>query len=140
MARVPVGPEESEFIRRRIERFAEEAPAELHWQVEHVRVNQALPLYVGWTETAGIRADGTLVRWVTEDVTNTHELADDTWINLALVQGATRYPELRGLIPARPTGAKTCEGCKGAGRIPGMAANVICACGGIGWLPPGSGT
>lgn len=135
MPRVLVGPEETEFIRERIARFAHEAPANLRWQAEHVRLNQALPLYVGWTETAGIRADGTLVRWVTEDVTNTQELADSTWVNLALVQGAARYPQLRSLIPSRPATARTCDGCNGAGTLPGLPTNVICCCGGIGWLP-----
>jgi hypothetical protein len=135
MPQVVLGPEEQEFIRERIARFAEEAPPNLRWQAEHVRLNQALPLYVGWTETAGIRADGSLVRWVTEDVTNTQELADATWVNLALVQGATRYPRLRSLIPSRPSSAKTCDACDGAGRMTGQPPNVICCCGGIGWLP-----
>ncbi len=135
MPQVLVGTEEKEFIRERIERFAEEAPVNLRWQAEHVRLNQALPLYIGWTETAGIRADGTLVRWVTEDVTNTQELADSTWVNLALVQGAARYPQLESLIPSRPQSAKTCDACDGAGRAPGQPPGVICCCGGIGWLP-----
>jgi hypothetical protein len=132
--RVALGPEEEEFIRERIARFAEEAPADLRWQVEHVRRNQALPLYVGWTETAGIRADGTMVRWLTEDVTNTQELGDSTWVNLALVQGALRYPALKPLIPARPSGARTCDVCRGSGTAPDVPSSVICICGGIGWL------
>jgi hypothetical protein len=134
MLRVALGPEEKEFICERIARFAEEAPADLRWQVEHVRLNQALPLYVGWTETAGIRADGTMVRWLTEDVTNTQELGDSTWVNLALVQGALRYPQLKTLIPPRPPGARTCDVCLGSGMTPDAPPSVICSCGGIGWL------
>ena len=135
MPRVAIGPEERLFIRERIARFAQEAPAKLRWLAEYVRLNQALPLYVGWTETAGIRADGTLVRWVTDDVTNTQELADETWVNLALVQGAARYPQLKSLIPSRPTAAKTCDACLGTGAMIGQPPDVICCCGGIGWLP-----
>ena len=134
MLRVALEPEEKEFIRERIARFAEEAPADLRWQVERVRVNQALPLYVGWTETAGIRADGTLVRWLTEDVTNTQELADSTWVNMALVQGAVRYPRLKALIPARPPSARTCDALRWLWHHARRSPNVICICGGIGWL------
>ena len=82
------------------------------------------------------------MRWVTEEWPGVQELNDRTWVNLALVQGAERYPELKALIPVRPASALTCDTCKGAGRIPGLPdalKQVICSCGGIGWLHPDPG-
>ena len=139
MASVDVLPEEREFIAERIARFDVEAPDELGWQGEYVRTHRALPLYVGWTETLGIRADGRLVRWSTEgELPGAREFKDATWMNTALVQGAQRYPQLRRLIPLRPASARTCSGCQGTGKISGLPPNlenVICECGGIGWIP-----
>ncbi|HEY0710473.1 MAG TPA: hypothetical protein VGG33_26955 [Polyangia bacterium] len=138
MSQVPVTPEEAAFIRERIERFEQEAPADMRWQVSYVRENRALPLYVGWTETAGVRPDGTLVRWSTEEEwPGVRELADAPWVNIALTEGAKRYPELRRLIPQRPAGARTCEQCAGSGTIrnlPDDLKKIICTCGGVGWL------
>ena len=140
MPRLSVTLEHSQFIRAKVARFADEAPSELQWQAEYVRVHHALPLYLGWTETLGIRADGTLVRWATEGDWSDAREADDTWVNLAIVQGALRYPELRSLIPERPDAAISCDQGQGTGKL-GLSpefSNVICRCGGIGWIPTGS--
>jgi hypothetical protein len=134
MTRVSVTTEETAFIRERIERFPIEGPPNLQWQLPHMRAHTALPLYVGWTETAGIQPDGTLVRWSTEgEWPGVRELKEKTWVNLALVQGAARYPELKRLIPSRPDSAVTCDACKGVGRFPPMP-EIICECGGVGWV------
>src|SRR5580765_8576355 len=112
MDRVAVTPEEAAFIRERVRRFDQEASAGVRL-AESVRRHQALPLFVGWTETLAIREDGVLVRWVTEEWPGAQEFDDRTWVNLALVQGAVRYPELKGLVPRRPEGAETCPSCSG---------------------------
>ena len=126
--------EEEAFIRERIDRFSVEGPANLQWQLPYMRIHSALPLYVGWLETAGIQPDGTLIRWSTEEEwAGARELTDATWVNMALVQGADRYPPLRRLIPSRPGGAHTCAACKGLGRFPQMP-EIICECGGVGWI------
>src|SRR3954466_4252477 len=99
MPRVSVTAEEGAFIRERIDRFSLEGPENLQWQLPHVRSHSALPIYVGWTETVAIQPDGTLVRWSTEgEWPGIRELEDETWVNLALVQGSARYPELKRLI------------------------------------------
>jgi len=142
MPRVAVSPSESAFIRERVARFAEEAPPELCWERDHVQEHQALPLYLGWTETLAIREDGTLVSWTTEEWPGAREFAADNWINIALVHGAKRYPELRGLIPQRPGTAATCDGCNGSGIVNGLPAgtNLLCKCAGLGWLPRATAT
>jgi hypothetical protein len=138
MPKVDVSVEDREFIAKSIARFQTDGPAELHWQRDYVREHQALPLYVGWTETIGLRADGEMIRWSTEsEWPGVRELDDRTWVNMALVQGATRYPELQGLIPKMPPDARICENCDGTGRIKGISAdfkNLVCSCGGIGWM------
>ena len=134
MSRVSVTADEQAYIQARVDRFVEEAPQELRWQIPHVRIHGALPLYSGWVESVGIRPDGTLVRWSTEeDWTEARELYNATWATTALVQGAERYPKLRHLIPSRPVAAHTCEVCGGTGRFPSVPA-IICECGGVGWI------
>ena len=140
MDRVSVTTDEAAFIRERVRRFDQEAPEGVRkHQADSVRRHQALPLFFGWTETLAIREDGVLVRWVTEDWPGAQEFDERTWVNLALVQGAARYPELKGLIPRRPEGAETCPSCSGAGTVPGHSAKLICSCGGTGWLLPAAG-
>ena len=69
----------------------------------------ALPLYVGWTQTIGIRADGEVVCWSTEgDYAGTRPEEDRSWLLTALVAGADRYPELRPLLPVRGPDAIDC--------------------------------
>ena len=137
MERVAVTPEVVAFIRERVRRFDEEAPEGVRrLNASAVREHEALPLVFGWTQTLAIRADGVLVRWTVEEWPGAQEFDERTWANLALVQGAARYPELTCLIPTRPPGAETCATCRGQGVIPGAPKAVICRCGGTGWLPP----
>ena len=134
MPRVAVSSNERAYIKERIDRFADEAPEDLQWQLVHVRAHGALPLHIGWTETVGICPDGTLVRWSTEgDWAGARELEDAPWVTIALVEGAARYPLLRRLVPQRPDDARTCEACGGAGRL-ALHPTVICECGGVGWI------
>ncbi len=52
-----------------------------------------------------------------------------------------RYPRLRNLEPVRRPGDYGCPSCAGTGRVRGLPArtedNLICTCGGLGWLPAG---
>jgi hypothetical protein len=134
MPRVLVTDEERAFIEQRVDGYAHEAPTELQWQLPYVRAHGALPLYVGWTETAAIRPNGEMVRWSTEgDWPGARELSERIWVTTALVRGAERYPQLWRLVPSRPEGAHTCEACGGTGRFP-PRSEIICQCGGVGWI------
>jgi hypothetical protein len=53
----------------------------------------------------------------------------------AFAIGSRRYPALAGLAPKRTSGDPACESCDGSGQIPGAPDNMVCACGGLGWLP-----
>jgi hypothetical protein len=137
MARIPLTKEDADFIAHRIAAFTQEPAEKLSWLLPYVSAFRALPLYVGWTETYGLRADGELVRWSTEDeYQGTLALDDRLGVRFVLVEGAERYPELQHLIPARPPNASTCPTCAGTGRVP-PAANLRCgSCGGVGWVDP----
>ena len=133
MTRLPVSAEVAARITARIADYPAEAPEKLRWLVPYVARFQALPLYIGWTETVGIRPDGELVRWSTEgDYEGTREVEDPILARIGLVEGAKQSAEFLPLIPGRPPGATTCPDCGGLGYIP-LLPNVICSCGGVGW-------
>lgn len=58
--------------------------------------------------------------------------------DIALLAGSKQYPELQALLPKRPPNARACSECGGTGIHPAAAAglaNVLCWCGGYGWVP-----
>src|SRR5438132_13862912 len=116
MTRVPVTAVASEYIARCVGCFCADAPEQLQWQTQYVAEFGALPLYIGWTETIGLRPDGEIVRWSTEgEYAGVRPVEDRVWVRDGLVEGAKRYPGLQRLLPARPPGARTCPVCSGCG-------------------------
>ena len=138
MTRVEVTDDECAYIAARVTSFGSEAAADWQWQRDFVEQYAALPLFLGWSETLGIRSDGTLVRWSTEgeyrDVRPVDRQVD---VNLALIHGSRRHPKLAGLIPRPPSDAIVCAQCHGTGRVAVSDDPLVCACGGAGWVVPG---
>jgi len=134
MTRVSISTELAAYVTCRIDGFPSEAPETLRWQVRYVAEFNALPLYLGWTETIGIRADGEIIRWSTEgDYAGVRPAEDWSWVLLALVRGADRYPELRQLLPVRGPDTVDCR-CRAIPLF--VSGKADCAeCGGLGWLP-----
>jgi hypothetical protein len=127
----------SRAIEARIAEFLAADDSKLEWVKPAVRQHGFLPLYVGWVAALGLRPDGSLVRWDHEaDRASVRPLRDAYWQRMAICQGAKRYPELRALLPKRPASAQTCSACSGSGQVSG-APQIICECGGIGWIIPG---
>ena len=123
-------------IEKRIEEFLAADDPKLEWMKPAIRKHTFLPLHVGWVAVLGIRPDGSLVRWDHEDDREAVKpLADAYWQRMAICQGMRKYPELGTLIPQRPASAQACEDCGGTGQVRG-APQVICQCGGIGWIIP----
>ena len=88
MFRVQLPGDVATCIAARIERFALDSPDQLKWQCHSVAEFGALPLYHGWVETIGIRPDGELVRWSTEnEYQGVKPLEDRIWMLTALVVG-----------------------------------------------------
>lgn len=128
----------SDWIEQRIAAFlvsGEPAP-------EHARAIAAalrvLPLMYDWSALAAIRPDGELL-WVDYDPPRgVRPIADALTRHIVLFQGSKRHPAVPGLFPERLDDAEDCPACAGTGmvRIDGRDfPNVVCRCGGSGWLP-----
>lgn len=124
-------------ISRLIDQFLRDSDERLSWLRRRIRDSRFLPLYVGWSATLGIRCDHTYVR-IDNEVEDAppEEVSDAFSRRLAICQGVKKYPELSDLLPQRPSQAVDCSSCGGAGEIAG-APEIVCECGGIGWLIPG---
>ncbi len=100
----------------------------------------ALPLITDWGGCYALRLDGEIVTYEWEEPHRLAVLGDERLRRAALFQGSRKYPELARLVPARPSAATDCRSCGGTGvvvvdgqTLPG----IICACGGLGWVPVG---
>ena len=98
-----------------------------------------LPLCADWSGYHGIREDASVV-FVPYDAPRDVQPETDARIrNMVLFQGALRYPELSVWVPRRGEDDETCPACGGSGVEPSSARlglqNVICFCGGLGWIP-----
>lgn len=131
--RLAVSSELAAFIAARIARYSAEAPDRMQEESPFVAQFAALPLYVGWTETIGIRADGEVLSWSTEgEYCGVRQVEDRLLVLSTLVAAVERHAELRALLPERPADAIDCQ-CR---KHPLLASSkVLCSeCGGIGWL------
>jgi len=127
-----------EVIQRLIREYLANDDPRFDWVRPSVEKLNFLPLYLGWVAALGVRPDGSFVRWDHEDDRETVKPLNDAYLErMAICGGALKYPELAALIPQRPALAIECSLCKGGGRIEGVPENVICQCGGLGWMIPG---
>ena len=132
----------SNWIIEAIKRLTTEESTEPAWSKAYAELYNLLPLMHGWTASFGLRADGKVLFYTTDDEEQTiREEADERLRNMAMYRGSLKYPELSVLVPNRPANAMICSFCEGRGRIEleGIDPNVIvCYCGGLGWLPHGT--
>jgi len=116
---------------------------------DYAQTLEALPIYRSWGGFWAIRPDGEIILQYEEEI-KTEEERDSRIRNLVLFQGSKTYPELLALIPSRTDGDLECPYCLGKG-IPKeieeynrsqtseeqKIKNLVCYCGGLGWLPKG---
>jgi hypothetical protein len=138
MARVPLSSDLSTRITERIEAFQHRNESE-DWLAKRLKEVDALPLVLDMGGSYAIRASGDLVEFAWDGPGDAMPLGDPRLINAALYQGSLKHPQLACLVPSRPVSARDCVPCDGTGRPsvatqPGLE-NVICYCGGVGWLP-----
>ncbi len=136
MVRLAVTPERSAWVAARVAAFPAEAPEQIRWQAPYVAEFGALPLYLGWFETIGIRVDGEIVSWSTEDDYPGARTVEERYLWLtALVDGTRRYEGLSDLLPPRPTDAIDCPHW---GHPLFTEGKVFCPeCCGLGWVQAG---
>ncbi len=99
---------------------------------------EALPLCVDWEQCWALKVDGRVVVFAHGDGdANLREESDARMINVALYQGSLTYPELKALVPARSGDADDCPYCVEKGIDPTSLEQqqIICYCGGLGWIP-----
>jgi len=136
--RVQISADLAEQLREALSRVGEE------WASHPIDVGaiasrlHLLPLLLDMGGFIGLDVSGRVLQlaWeATETVRPVRRLRDQ---DLALASGSRRYAFLSVLLPQRPLGAKNCSTCGGSGVHP-IAANdgpaVVCACGGLGWIP-----
>ena len=138
MAHVTMPPELSAWVTERISMFPREAPEQLRWLAPSVIEYAALPLYVGWWDTTGIRPDSEIVSWSTEDELSGYSgirPVEDRYLWLsALVDGSRRYRTAEGPAPHA-------SGWRRRLRPPAhpvfAEGKVFCPeCCGLGWVEP----
>jgi hypothetical protein len=137
---------QQEQIQRRIAEFiADSSASEAHaWARGAVERLNALPLLFDWTAFMALLPDGQIV-WVPYDGEpgDVELVQKERDRNSGLFRGTRLHPELQFLLPTRPSDAIDCPDCRGTGRLKfpqgsqHLADKLVCACGGIGWLPPG---
>jgi hypothetical protein len=110
--------------------------------INAVRVSNALPVYSDLGGTLLLRPDGEILFLDSGSGDDEPQIETDFgWRITAVVVGAEEYPELRPLLPIRPSGTEDCEACAGLGRVRIGETDVRILCGrchGLGWLaaPP----
>ncbi|HYM01037.1 MAG TPA: hypothetical protein VEZ90_18910 [Blastocatellia bacterium] len=126
-------------IQRRIKMItSDQSPIDPELQAAVERTG-ALPLM---TEAAGgfsLLPNGEIISFLWDD-TEIEPVKDPRVINVVLFQGCKRYPELSSIVPTRPPDATECPHCAGTGYpidSPPNIENMVCYCGGLGWIPPG---
>ncbi len=84
---------------------------------------------------AGARADGELVELGWDDK-HPKPIVSRRWRDLVLLSGRRFYQELEPLLPKRRASDLECASCRGTGKaLGGELENVVCYCGGLGWIP-----
>jgi hypothetical protein len=114
---------------------ASEEPIEAHQLATR---HDVLPIWNDWVGCIALRPSGELV-FVPWEEPNTVESIPDTpqdrvMVHAARAVGGRRFPSISGLTPTRDAKAQECPTCNGVGRPPNIPENVICQCGGLGWI------
>jgi hypothetical protein len=108
--------------------------------IDAVRVSGALPVYSDMGGTLLLRPDGEILFLDSNSGDDEPPIETDSgWRITAVVVGAEEYPELRPLLPNRPSGTEDCAACAGLGRVRIGETDrpILCGrCHGLGWLPP----
>jgi hypothetical protein len=127
----------SEQIKQRLTDFVDESgPDDLRRIASELN---ALPLRLDMGGVYAIRPDGQIIS-VCWDKEEDYQVENDRRIcNIALFAGSKKYPELKQLIPLRSQDDVECPHCNGTGTLAINAElgvdNIVCYCGGLGWIP-----
>src|SRR5207245_720042 len=104
------------------------------------RLHEVLPL---WTDMGGciaLQPSGQLVFFAWDDPEKVQPVGaagahDRRMVHAARAVGSRRFPSIAGLAPVRDSGARVCPSCGGSGKLVSVPDNIVCECGGLGWVP-----
>lgn len=137
-SRVDLTTDQINAVASRIASFDTDCPSNRSWLSPHVRKHCILPLVIGWVETIGITTDGRICRFSADgelrDYEGLRDVDDRAMLIHALLVASRVVPQLESLRPIRPQDAVNCAACDGRGWY-ASHPEVICSCGGVGWLP-----
>lgn len=130
--------EQSVLIDRLIQDYITDATPDPHNLRQLAAEKKVLPLLLDFGGMCAINSDGDILTFIWDDTERPQLESDPRIRNIALFQGSKKYPELTGLI-VKPDDARVCSSCGGSGIEPYSAKlnidNIVCYCGGLGWLP-----
>jgi hypothetical protein len=118
---------------------------------DFARKFRVLPLLQDWSGGWAIRPDGEIITFSYDEPFDMKVEEDVHRRNMALYEGSKKYPELKELVPERPSNAVECPYCKGTGDAVDQRTKEYfqqegkehllntfrCYCGGLGWIPEG---
>jgi hypothetical protein len=100
---------------------------------------EVLPLTWDMGGCIALRPTGEIVAWLWDEEDGLRPETSRLEQHRAMFQGAAKFDELKRFLPRRPVDATACPGRGGSGIVSGVAAalagQLVCQCGGAGWLP-----
>jgi hypothetical protein len=138
-------PSQRRQIAKRIADFVDDSSSVYTYAFGAIARFNALPLYFDWSAFMALLPDGHIV-WVPydEEPGDIQVVQEEHVRNIGLFRGAKLHPKLQFLLPTKPPNAIDCPDCRGTGKLTfplgseHLADRIVCFCGGIGWLPPGT--
>ena len=104
------------------------------------RLHHVLPLWTDGVGCLALRPTGQLVFFAWDDPEKLEPVGaagdhDRRIVHAARAAGSKRFPLISGLAPVRDASARACPSCGGPGKLLSAPENVVCECGGLGWVP-----
>lgn len=106
------------------------------WVAKHA----ALPVTMDMGGGFALSVTGEVLSFLWDDLERSEVVEDARLRRIALYLGSLKYSELAPFVPDRPSEAVPCPHCHGAGGVAGLPQeldNIVCYCGGLGWLAQG---
>ena len=97
-----------------------------------------LPIFLEMGGFYAIKEDAQVVSFTWDDPHTMRVETEPRIVNMVHFRASNDFPDLIKLKPEKGPGAKTCSSCGGTGKFKASLPayeNIVCQCGGLGWLP-----
>ncbi len=133
MAHVTV---ESEQVERALAAYLAQAEPAHHADLRRwASFHHALPIIADMGGCVALRPDGTFIAFTWDRETELDPDLSPYNVHIARGVASRKFPTIVGLSPLRSGNSVTCPRCGGTGTPEPSHLNVICYCGGLGWVP-----